>query len=63
VARISELIRNIVPDGSDEERFAIATTIVAEILACSLETSPDVAEITNAVLDAHSLAWRLVTVS
>jgi hypothetical protein len=64
VARILELIRNIA-GGSDEERAAIATTIIAEILARSLETvgAPSVAEITNAVLDTHRLAWRLVSVS
>jgi hypothetical protein len=64
VARIVELVRDTA-GGSDEERAAIATTIMAEILARSLEAAgaPSVAEITNAVLDAHMLAWRLVSVS
>ena len=64
MARIAELIRDI-PGGSDEERAALATTVVAEILARSLAI-PDassVAEITNAVLKVHRVTWRLVSIS
>ena len=44
---------------------ALATLVVGEILAHSLAISDAafVAEITNAVLAEHELAWRLVTVS
>ena len=64
MTRILELIRDI-PDGSEEERGVLATAAMAEILARTL-VIPDasgVAEITNAVLSAHKLTWRLVSVS
>jgi hypothetical protein len=64
MVRIVELIREV-PGGSDEERAVLATALIAEILARSLEAAgaPSVAEITNAVLDVHRLSWRLVSVS
>jgi hypothetical protein len=64
MVRIVELIREV-PGGSDEERALLATALIAEILARSLETvgALSVAEITNAVLDVHRLSWRLVPVS
>ena len=64
MARIFELIRDI-PEGTEEEQGALATVVVGEILARTLAI-PDAtfaAEITNAVLAAHKLAWRLVSVS
>jgi hypothetical protein len=64
MARIFEIVREI-PGGSDEERGVLATAIIAEIVARSLALpdAPQVAEITNTVLAAHELAWRLVPVS
>ena len=64
MARIFELIRDI-PGGTEEERAVLATAAMAEILARTL-VIPDalrVAEITNAVLSAHGLSWRLVSLS
>jgi hypothetical protein len=64
MARISELVCAM-PDGTADEQGAIATAVVGEILARTLMI-PDpafVAEITNAVLAAHKLSWRLVVVS
>ena len=64
MAHILELIRDI-PDANEEEQGALATVVVGEILARTLAISdaPFVAEITNAVLCAHKLAWRLVAMS
>ena len=64
MARISELVRDI-PDGTAEEQGALATVVMSEILARTLAI-PDaafVAEVTNAVLATHKLAWRLVALS
>lgn len=64
MARIFELVRNT-PEGTEEEQGALATVVVGEILARTLAISdaPFVAEVTNAVLAAHILAWHLVSVS
>jgi hypothetical protein len=64
LARVSELIADI-PDGTDDTRAVLAITVMGEILArtLSIEDAAFVAEVTNAVLTAHSLAWRLVMVS
>jgi hypothetical protein len=64
MARIFELVREI-PGGSDEERGVLATAIMAEILARSLALADaaSVVEITNLVLSAHRLGWRLVSLS
>jgi hypothetical protein len=64
MARIFEIIREI-PGGSDEERGAVATAIISEIMARSLALpeAAQVAEIANNVLAAHKLAWRLVPMS
>jgi hypothetical protein len=64
MARICELVRAI-PVGTKEEQGALATAVVGEILARTLTISDAafVAEITNAVLAEHELAWRLVAVS
>jgi hypothetical protein len=64
MAHISELIRDI-SNGREEEQGALATVVVAEVLARTLAI-PDaafVADITNAVLATHKLAWRLVALS
>jgi len=64
MAHISELIRDI-PNGREEEQGALATVVVGEVLARTLAI-PDaafVADITNAVLATHKLAWRLVALS
>ena len=64
MVRIFELVRDI-PGGTEEERAVLATAAMAEILARTL-VIPDalrVAEITNAVLSAHGLSWRLVSLS
>jgi len=64
MVRIFELVRAI-PVGTEDEQGALATAVVGEILARTLTISDAafVAEITNAVLAEHELAWRLVTVS
>ena len=64
IMRIFELVRAI-PVGTEDEQGALATAVVGEILARTLTISDAafVAEITNAVLAAHELAWRLVAVS
>ena len=64
IMRIFELVRAI-PVGTEDEQGALATAVVGEILARTLTISDAafVAEITNAVLAEHNLAWRLVTVS
>ena len=64
MARIFELIRDI-PEGTEEEQGALATVVTGEILArmLAIPDAPFVAEITNAVLAAHDLAWRLAAVS
>ena len=64
IMRIFELVRAI-PVGTEDEQGALATAVVGEILARTLTISDAafVAEITNAVLAEHELAWRLVTVS
>ena len=38
MAHIAELIRNV-PGGSDEERAVLATAVIAEVLARSLEAA------------------------
>ena len=64
IMRIFELVRAI-PVGTEDEQGALATAVVGEILARTLTISDAafVAEINNAVLAEHELAWRLVTVS
>jgi hypothetical protein len=64
VARVSELVCDI-PDGTEDARAVLATTVMGEILArtLSVQDAAFVAEVTNAVLAAHSLSWRLVSVS
>ena len=64
MVRIFELVRTI-PVGTEDEQRALATAVMGEILARTLTISDAafVAEITNAVLAEHELAWRLVTVS
>jgi hypothetical protein len=64
LARVSELISDI-PDGTEDTRAVLAITVMGEILArtLSIQDAAFVAEVTNAVLTAHSLTWRLVLVS
>jgi hypothetical protein len=63
MVRIFELVRAI--PGTEDEQGALATAVVGDILARTLTISDAafVAEITNAVLAEHELAWRLVAVS
>ena len=53
------------PDGTEDTRAVLAITVMGEILArtLSIQDAAFVAEVTNAVLTAHSLTWRLVLVS
>ena len=64
LARVFELVADI-PDDTDDARAVIATTVMGEILArmLSFQDAAFVAEVTNAVLTAHRLSWRLVLVS
>jgi hypothetical protein len=63
MARLSELICDI--PGTQDARAVIATTVMGEILArmLSIQDAAFVAEVTNAVMIAHRLSWRLVLVS
>ena len=64
MVRIFELVRAILV-GTEDEQGVLATAVVGEIFARTLTISDAafVAEITNAVLAEHELAWRLVAVS
>ena len=64
LARVSELICDI-PDGTEDTRAVLAIAVMGEILArtLSIQDAAFVAEVTNAVLTGHGLAWRLVLVS
>lgn len=64
LARAFELICDIPGDTADA-RAVIATTVMGEIFArtLSIEDAAFVADVTNAVLGAHGLSWRLVQVS
>lgn len=64
LARTFELLSDI-PGDTDDARAAITTTVMGEILArtLSFQNATFVAEVTNAVLTAHRLSWRVVQVS
>jgi hypothetical protein len=64
LARVSELISDI-PDGTEDTHAVLAITVMGEILArtLSIQDAAFVSEVTNAVLSAHNLTWRLVLVS
>jgi hypothetical protein len=64
MASVSELLCDI-PDGTEDGRVVLATVVIGEILArtLSIQDAAFVAEVTNAVLSAHGLTWRLVPVS
>ena len=64
MTRIFDLTGEI-PGGSHEDRAMLATAIVGEILARSLagNSASTVAELTNTILAARRLGWRVVLTS
>jgi hypothetical protein len=64
LARAFELVSDT-PGETDDARAVIAITVMGEILArtLSVQDAAFVADVTNAVLKAHRLSWRLVPVS